>query len=265
MPGTVAIYTRVSTADQDTQRQVNELRSYVDDEYPDADDRVYADVGSGTSTSREEYDRLREEVAAGEIDRVVVDEISRLSRLGAGEIHGFLQHALDHDASVEDREVGLEIDVSDDMVDQAVSELIAGLMGQLAKIEHKQKLRRIRSGIRAAQEAGKWTGRPPRGFEIGDDGYLHVKIEEYLRTRAALERVQAGESSVRVANDTGVPTSTLGRLLEERKDLYLGADPDDERLDAALEEVRPLPDLTPDDDAFDQRVREIVRDELDRQ
>lgn len=262
MPRTLAIYTRVSTADQDSQRQVDELREYAGETYPDHKVREYADIASGTTTAREEYDRLQSDIGAGQIDRVIVDEISRLSRLGGGEIHEFLQHALDHDTSVEDREVGLEIDVSDDMVDQAVSELIAGLMGQLAKIEHKQKLRRIRSGIRAAQEAGKWTGRPPRGFEVGDDGFLHVDTAEYLRTRAALERVQAGESASAVADATGVPSSTISRLYDERRDLYLGADPADERVDAALEEIRPLEDLTPDTDEFESRVRDIVRDEI---
>jgi DNA invertase Pin-like site-specific DNA recombinase len=44
-----------------------------------------------------------------------------------------------------------------------MNEMIAGLLGSLAKIEHKQKMRRIRSGIEAAQSAGTWTGRPPRG------------------------------------------------------------------------------------------------------
>lgn len=262
MPRTLGIYTRVSTADQDPQRQVDELRVFTSDTYPDHSVREYVDVGSGTSMERAEYDRLWNDIGAGELDRVIVDEISRLSRLGGGEIHQFLQHALDHDTSVEDREVGLEIDVSDDMVDQAVSELIAGLMGQLAKIEHKQKLRRIRSGIRAAQKAGKWTGRPPRGFEVGGDGFLHVDAVEFLQTRAALERVRAGESVTSVADATGIPPSTLSRLHDERLDLYLAGDPADERIDAALDEIRPLENLAPDSNEFESRVREIVRDEM---
>ncbi|MDB2272610.1 recombinase family protein [Halorubrum ezzemoulense] len=119
-PETIAIYARVSTADQDASRQLNELRKWVADQCPDAE--------------TEEY----------------VDEISRFSRLGGGEIHDFIQHALQHDTSVRDREVGLSIDVGSSEVDRAVKEMVAGLLGDLAKIEHKQKLRRIRSGIAAA-------------------------------------------------------------------------------------------------------------------
>lgn len=266
MPRTVAVYVRVSTSDQDEQRQLDELREFVDREYPDAERREYADVRSGTTTARAEYDRLRSDMAAGEIDRVVVDEISRLSRLGGGEIHEFLQFALDHDASVEDREVGLNIDVTDDAVDQAVSELLAGVMGQLARIEHKQKLRRIRSGIDAALERGQWTGRPPRGFRVDDDdGYLRVEPEAFLRTRAALERVAAGESTTAVAEQTGIPQSSLSRLWRERRELYLAGDADDDRVDAAVEELRPLDDVSPANDDLDSRVREIVRNELNNE
>jgi DNA invertase Pin-like site-specific DNA recombinase len=141
----------VPTADQDASRQLDEFRAWVADQYPDAATEKFVDVVSGTATDRaEEYHALRETVAAGELELVVVDEISRLSRLGGSEIHEFIQHALEYDTSIRDREVGLSIDVGGSEVDRAVKELIAGLLGDLANIEHKQKLRRIRSGIAAA-------------------------------------------------------------------------------------------------------------------
>ena len=189
----------------------------------------------------------------------MVDEISRLSRLGGGEVLEFIQHCLDNDTSVEDREVGLTIDVTDDVVDQAVTELLVGVMGQLAKIEHKQKMRRIRSGIRAAQDAGKWTGRPPLGFTV-DDGYLRVKPEEFLRVREGVERVVAGQQTTEVADDLGLPTSTLSRLASERQELYLRGEADDDRLDAAVEEIEPLPDAPAIAESFEERVQQVVED-----
>jgi DNA invertase Pin-like site-specific DNA recombinase len=264
-PETVALYARVSTADQDAQRQVDELREFVADHYPDADTREYMDIVSGgTRAGREEYDRLRADVAAGSVDRVVVDEISRLSRLGAAEVHEFMQHCLEHDTSVEDREIGLSIDVTDSAVDQAVSELIVGVLSSLAKIEHKQKLRRIQSGIDAAIAAGKWSGRPPRGFRVDDDGFLRVEPEEFLRTRAAVERVAAGEGVSKVADDTGLPASTLSRLTRERAELYLHGDADDDRVDAALDALGELPEprAEPTGELTEDDVRQIVADVL---
>jgi len=165
----IGTYARVSTTDQDPQRQLDELREFAEDMYDEPEIHTYADIISGTETERgEEYQRLRSDIEDGAIDVVVVHELSRLSRLGAGEIHDFLEFCLSHETSIQDLEVGLEISLDDDLVDRAVSQLIAGVMGDLARVEHKQKLRRIQSGIDAAKEAGRWTGRPPAGFDVED-------------------------------------------------------------------------------------------------
>jgi len=99
----VAIYARVSTDRQDPDRQVRELESFVEREYPDADLERYVDIISGTTQGGgQEYQRLRQDIATGELGTVIVHELSRLSRLGGGEIHNFIQHALEHDTSVRD-------------------------------------------------------------------------------------------------------------------------------------------------------------------
>jgi DNA invertase Pin-like site-specific DNA recombinase len=258
-PDTVAIYARVSTTDQDASRQLDELRTWVADQYPDAETEEYVDVVSGSATDRaEEYHALREAIAARGLDLVVVDEISRLSRLGGGEIHDFIQHALENDTSIRDREVGLSIDVGGSEVDRAVKELIAGLLGDLAKIEHKQKLRRIRSGIAAAQDAGKWTGRPPAGFVV-EDGYLRVDPAEYLHVREALARVDRGEAYADVAASTGVAESTLRSLEADRRDLYLAGEADDDRVDEALDDVRPLEDIRTGEADLDELRERVER------
>ncbi|SNR69113.1 recombinase family protein [Halorubrum vacuolatum] len=258
-PEAVGIYARVSTSDQDASRQLDELRTWVADQYPDAETEEYVEIVSGSATDRaEEYHALRNAISGGDLDLVVVDEISRLSRLGGGEVHGFIQHAIENDTSVRDREVGLSIDVGSSEVDQAVKQLIAGVLGDLAKIEHKQKLRRIRSGIAAAQDAGKWTGRPPAGFVV-EDGYLRVDVAEYLHVREAVARVDRGEPYATVAEETGLAESTLRSLEADRRDLYLAAEAEDDRVDEALDGVRPLDDLRTDRGDLDQLRERIQR------
>jgi len=258
----VAIYARVSTSRQDPDRQVRELESFVEREYPDADLERYVDIISGTTEGGgEEYQKLRGDIAANELGTVVVHELSRLSRLGGGEIHNFIRHALEHDTSVRDLEVGLSLDIDDSVVDRAVTQMIANLMGDLARIEQKQKVRRIQSGISSAQEAGKWTGRPPRGFTV-EDGHLRVDAEEFLRVRSAVERVAAGDLAPEVAEDTGLPETTLRELYRDRPELYLRADADDDRVDAALKDVRPLDEPRAEPEDLDQHIRDIVREEI---
>ncbi|APE95684.1 recombinase family protein [Halodesulfurarchaeum formicicum] len=238
----IGLYARVSTSDQDVQRQVNQAREFIEKEYGDIEIATYADVISGaTEDGGEEYQRLRDDIEDGNLDAVVVDELSRLSRLGAGEIHQFIQHCLENETGLHDMEVGLDISLDDDLVDQAVTQLIAGVMGDLARVEHKQKLRRIDSGIKNAQEAGKWTGRPPRGFRV-ENKRLRVDAGEFLAIRDALERIEKGENVREAATDIGVPESTLRRIHNERKELYFYGEAGDERIDEALEGVRPLPE-----------------------
>lgn len=261
-----AIYARVSTDDQDVQRQLEETREFLE-AHVEADEVIeYPEVVSGGTRGdqRDVYDELWDDIAEGEFDLVVIHEISRLSRLGGTEVYDFIQHCLENETGVESLDVGLSIRVDDPALKQTLYTMVANIMGDLAKIEHQQKLQRIQSGIQSAQKAGKWTGRPPRGFYVGeDDKRLHVATEEFLETREALARVARGESKSKVAEDTGIAHSTLTRLYKDRRGLYLTGTAEDDRVDAAVEEVRPLEDLTPEEaGALDARIRTIVREEL---
>lgn len=260
-----AIYARVSTADQDVKRQLEEIHEFL--EGVDVDEVAeYPEVVSGATNAgeRDVYDELWDDIAAGGFDLVVVHEISRLSRLGGTEVYDFIQHCLEHETGVESLDVGLSIRVDDPALKQTLYTMVANIMGDLAKIEHQQKLERIRSGIRSAQQAGKWTGRPPRGFYVGDDKRLHVDAEAFLETREALARVAAGESKSKVAEESGIAQSTLTRLYDQRSDLYLAAVAEDDRVDTAVEELRPIEDLTPEEAGeMDARIRAIVREEME--
>jgi len=260
-----AIYARMSTDDQDVQRQLDETREFLETN-ADVDEIVeYPEVISGTTSSneRDEYDRLWSDIGAGEFDIVAVHEISRLSRLGGTEIYEFIQHCLENQTAVESLDVGLSIRLDDPALQQSLYTMVANIMGDLAKIEHQQKLERIRSGIQAAQKAGKWTGRPPRGFRVGDDERLHINAEEFLETREALARLANGERQSVVSDETGIAQSTLSRLYNDRRELYLGVRADDDRVDAALEEIRPLDTISPGEGGrFDARVRRIVNEEF---
>lgn len=257
-PDRAAIYARVSTSDQDVARQLEEARDYLDRKGVDEIDE-YPEVVSGAADTdtRDVYNQLLDDVASGQLDLVVVHEISRLSRLGPTEIHEFIQHCLEHDTGVEALDVGLEIHVDDGELQQTIYSMVARLMGDLAQIEHQQKLQRIRSGVRAAQNAGKWTGRPPAGFNV-ENGYLRVDPPEFLHLREALARVDRGEAYATVAEDAGVPESTLRKLAENRRELYLAGTTDDDRVDEALAGIRPLEDIRTDDHADLDELRDRV-------
>ena len=114
-------------------------------------------------------------------------------------------------------------------------------------------------------EAGRWTGRPPAGFDV-EDGYLQVNADEFLTIRRALERVEQGYTYAEAADGTPIAESTLRALYDERRDLYFYAEAEDERLQTAAQEIEPLeePDIPDDSNLPEQEIRTIVRDEIHR-
>ncbi len=244
-----AIYARVSTPEQDLQRQLDECHEHIASKFPKATTiDTYTDVVSGTDEhGGEQYRKLDRAIENGDYDLVAVHELSRLSRLGAGEIHRFIQHCMERGTTVESLDLGLSIHVDDPPIQRTVYTMIASIMGDLAKIEHEQNLRRIRSGIRAAQRTGTWTGRPPRGFVIDGNGILHIDIEGFLETREALLRLEHGEQQTLVAESSGIPRSTLVRLFEDeqRRAIYLDGVATDDRLNRALDEIWTFPNSVP--------------------
>ena len=228
----------MSTADQDVDRQLAECREHLGQDFPTVDDiDEYYDTISGTDEGGGRYyHELCDAIERDEYDVVVVHEIPRLSRLGPTEVNKFISHALENETSVESLDINLSIHIDEPELQQTVYTMVANIMADLAKIEHQQKLDRIRSGISAARSQGKWTGRPPLGFRV-EDGYLRVDIEEYLEVVDALEKIDAGESIRSVAKKSPFQRRTLGNLYRSRRELYLGQEADDGRVERALNDL----------------------------
>jgi DNA invertase Pin-like site-specific DNA recombinase len=220
MPST-AIYARVSTADQNLAGQKQSAWDYATEtlEAEPSEIVVLEDKATGTNTDRSGYNELMQLAEDGEVDRVVVREVSRIARnmrdlnRTVGRLvddHGISIHIIDADLHIgEDVEGGL---VDDEMVMQ--------LLGMAAELEADLNKERTMAGLAAAKEAGKHTGRPPFGFDTDDEGYL-VPNEYFDTARAVIERIVEDDASVRsTARAAGVARSTV-RNIVDRKDLYL--------------------------------------------
>ncbi len=260
MAPTVAVYVQMAPDASRSRQRLNQLRDHAQRRYDESVEiKEYIDL---QGTSSDQYQALNNAIETEQFDLVVVETLSAIAMRGAGEVQEFIQHCLLHGTGVDGKDIGLEIYVSEHQLKEYVYELVAEIMGRLAAIHRQETVEQISSGIRAAQEAGKWTGRPPRGFTVDDDGYLRLEVPTFLETRHALARIERGESKRSVARDTGIARSTLRRLHEQRQSLYLGTTADDDRIDQALEGLPELDDLTRDTGGLDARIRHIVQDEL---
>jgi DNA invertase Pin-like site-specific DNA recombinase len=232
-----AVYVRVSTSDQATgeESQRDAIEQFLKQQ--DVDDADwYADINhSGSDTERDDFNDLAEAVKNGEYTDVVMPELSRLARHTATSIE-FIDNAVEQD---------VVIHLLDDMIERVDPErpqtqFFAKMISLWMEEERKQTIRRIRRGLTQAQQQGKWTGRPPKGFKTDDNGFLQVDMEEYLAIRDALERVNKDESLRSVASDTRFNRQTLSDLYTDRRDWYLSGEADeddDERVQKALEQI----------------------------
>ena len=160
-----AVYIRVSTENQRTDSQEQELKRYCRQRCW-KDLAFYVDKISGAKTTRPELDRLMRDIRAGKIERLVVYKLDRLGR------------SLTHLALILDELNGLKvpliassqgIDTSDD---NPAGRLQLGVLMAGAEFERGIIKERVNAGLTAAKARGVQLGRPAtingRAAEIGN-------------------------------------------------------------------------------------------------
>jgi len=164
----VAVYVRVSTTHQvETQtieQQLERLRAYIQAQgWQLRDEHVFRDDGySGASLNRPGLDRLRDTVRAGEVDRVLVTEPSRLTR---NYVHQMvLLEELDRS--------GCQVEFLDRPMSQDPHDrLLLQIRGAVAEYERTLIGERMRRGRLMKYRAGvllPWS-RPPYGYRLSPD------------------------------------------------------------------------------------------------
>lgn len=155
-------YVRVSTAEQNEERQV---RSMLAEGV--ARENVYVDKASGKDMDRPGWAALMGAVAPGDV--VVLDSLDRLGR------------SYD-DVTVEwrrlTREVGVQLRVLDlpffdsegfaamGDVGRCVEDMLLSLLAYVAETERAKMLRRQAEGIAVARERGAYKGRARKSFDL---------------------------------------------------------------------------------------------------
>jgi DNA invertase Pin-like site-specific DNA recombinase len=217
---TVAAYVRVSTADQNLDRQLEATHEYAVDELgvESADLEVYRDKSTGTDVERSGYQELISDAEQGGVDHVVVHEVSRVAR-----------SISDLERTVEKlREAGVAVHiVSERMVlrpdkedEDPYQRALFQMLGVFAELDAKIKRQNIRQGIAARQESDEYRHGPaPLGFQK-DDGQL-VEAADYHRVCEVLEEVARDEMSQRqAAKELDCTRKTIRTAVRERPELY---------------------------------------------
>jgi len=229
------IYARVSTTKQSTDRQIQESREFIDNDAEREEAKIYADVESGASISRDGIDELIQDIKSGKITKVVTWEYSRVARNFMFGIE-FINLCIDEGVEIVTvNDMFPRIHGDGDVMDEMIGKFVAWMMD----FNRQMTIERIQSGVDAAIDKGKWVGRPPFGFDTDEDGYLVIEPEDYVRMQTALEQAMLTDKSVnKLAKHHGVPQSTLNRAIkdEDRRKMYLYGEADDDRVDDAIDD-----------------------------
>ena len=188
---TVALYARVSTADQNCEMQLDDLRRFAGQRFGRAYE--YVDVGvSGTERRRPRLDSLLKDAHKCRFDVVLVWKFDRFARS--------VKHLVD---SLEEfRALGINFISYTEGIDTTTpsGELLFHIMGAVAQFERDLIAERVRAGIAHAQAIGKHIGRPR----------APVDAERVIALRGE------GKSLRRIAKTLAVPVSRVRRTLTQK-------------------------------------------------
>lgn len=200
---TAVIYARVSTSQQDYDRQVNELKAYADKMgYQVA--KVFSEKISGARkiADREAMTELLNYVETNKIDKVLIYECSRLSRR-AVDFLSLIEQFNEKKISLFILQNGLETLLPNGEVNP-IANLVLGILAQFNAMERSLIRSRMESGYRAYRAKGGEVGR-----KAGYTKTPEMMREEYPEE---LRLLRKGYSLRNVAKLTGTSVNTLRKL-----------------------------------------------------
>jgi putative DNA-invertase from lambdoid prophage Rac len=148
----VAIYCRVSTSDQNCDRQQRDLEAFAQRAGFEIVS-IYKETASGMKNDRAKRRQILQLAQARQIDGVLVTEMSRWGRSlqdlisTMNELNAFGVSLI--------AEKGFQFDLSTPQ-----GKMLAGILGSLAEFERDLIAERVRSGMSVAKARGKHVGRP---------------------------------------------------------------------------------------------------------
>lgn len=185
-------YCRVSTADQSTANQVQEIKTAGFDVEPH---RVVAEVVSG-SVAASERPGFKQLLAKLEHSDVLI--VTKLDRLG--------RNAMDVRQTVEKLEaMGVRVHClalgGADLTSPA-GKMIMGVLAAMAEFERDLLIERTHAGLQRAKAQGKALGRP-RALSVAQEA-------------EALQRLASAESVASIARGLGASRATIMRLRDSQ-------------------------------------------------
>ena len=154
--GRVMGYARVSSTEQNLDRQILALQQYV------SKDCIVVDKASGKDINRPGYQALKGALGLRKGDTLVIVSLDRLSR-NKMDIKKELQWFQDHNIRLKILDLPttlIEVPEGQEWIIEMVTNILIEVLASVAEQERKTIRKRQREGIEAAKKAGRNLGRP---------------------------------------------------------------------------------------------------------
>jgi DNA invertase Pin-like site-specific DNA recombinase len=186
----VAIYCRVSTADQRPETQLYDLREMAKQRGYEVV-QEYVDTISGAKSKRPGLDQLMADARRNRFDIVLVAAFDRMAR----SVRHFLE-VLD-----ELTHLGIEFVSLRENIDTGgpLGRAIVVIVGAIAELERNLIVERVKAGMRRAKLEGRRIGRAP----------LNINREQVVADR------QSGMSLTKVASKHRISRASVCRLMKD--------------------------------------------------
>lgn len=203
-PVPVVILVRVSTAKQDTARQIAELQAHASAKGWNVVEVCKEEGVSGRANEDERHGLKRAEALAtsGKVKKILVHEVSRLGRRSSI-VHAFVERLEEHRVSLYWHAQGIETLLPNGKRNPAASIMLA-LLAEMARSETETLRERINSGLANARRKGVKLGRP------AGSGYDAARL--LAEHKDIVKALKAGQSVRNAAKITAKGCSTVQRV-----------------------------------------------------
>lgn len=150
----IAIYSRVSTNDQDTDNQLQPLRSFANSLGGQVIGE-YVDYASGGSFDRPNFQRMLGDADKRQFDLLLIWSLDRFSREGIVNTLHYLERLKRGNVAIKSMQEGWL-----DTRDEHLGQLLLAIFSWIAQQERKRIGERVKAGLARIRKEGKTLGRP---------------------------------------------------------------------------------------------------------
>jgi DNA invertase Pin-like site-specific DNA recombinase len=201
-----AIYIRISTANQKTERQMRNTEN----------EKHFIDVCSGTIPFNERPN-AQKLINDKTITEIQVEDIDRLGRNGL-DVLNTIQHFTANNVNIHIERYGLDTLI--DGKTNPLTDFLVGILSSLSQMQRNTILENTRQGVAIAKAKGKYKGRK-RGATSPVEKYEQKYAKQIL---VASDMIKAGKSInqiVKDLNELGTETAINRATLTKLKELGL--------------------------------------------